>query len=44
MGELRKVEHQVGCGILDELQGFDGTIYHLDGGLAWEQFGDILSG
>ena len=25
MGELGKVEHQAGCGILDKLQGFDGT-------------------
>ena len=25
MGELRKVEHQVGCGILDKLQGFART-------------------
>jgi hypothetical protein len=25
MGEFGKVEHQAGCGILDYLQGFDGT-------------------
>ena len=25
IGEFRKVEHQGGCGILDKLQGIDGT-------------------
>ena len=25
MGQLRKVEHKAGCGIMDKLQVFDGT-------------------
>jgi hypothetical protein len=25
MGELRKIENQAGCSVMDKLQGYDGT-------------------
>jgi hypothetical protein len=40
MGEIGKVEHEAGCRVLDQLQGFDGTA----GGLSKQRVAAVQEG